>query len=270
MKKYLKILICFIVFIFIGSMILHSFNQKSFPDKYESICNSFFKDWKIEEIVHDDIAFPKKYLSKVWKINFDAQLSKETFIEDEMGFFLALQKTYVQQNMKYIQEELGDKNIRIDLRNAYDRLLDKTYDNEYIAENDNQIMNKYTQYYPKKFNVYEENTILNLFEQGNAPLYYVFICNNQETANKFMSQCKNLNAIIRIIGENEDIDSIQIEDAYLADNPNDYIFIYNGQIINNASTIMSVNYDEKDDNDSYQYGTIMYNFNKFIQDQLEK
>lgn len=269
MKRILKGLMCFIILISMIVLALYFLNQKSFPEKYEDVFDSFFKNWKMDEIVIDDVSIPKKYVSRTWKVDYGTDLNKETYIEDKKGLFLTLQNIYIQQNISYFQNEIGDMNSNIYLRNAYDSLLDQIYDKEDVDKNDKQLYLKYTQYYPSNFNVYDENTIFELFEKKKIPLYFIVICKDNETANKLIKKCKKLNAIIMINPENKDIDISQIENAYLNNNnSNDYIFVYNGQIIDDAYTIMSQYHDNKDDYQSYKCGTVLYNYNKFIKEKF--
>ena len=65
-------------------------------------------------------------------------------------------------------------------------------------------------------------------------------------------------------------DSLTIEANKIENDSDKYMFVYHGKIIEDGQKIMGVNKDYGDNENGYEQGTIIYNFNHFIKDMYNQ
>ncbi|WP_317317173.1 hypothetical protein [Longibaculum muris] len=271
MKKHKVIVtVVLLVSIIVGSsLVFDSMKKNSFPYKYQDILTSYLGDYTIEKKAKNKADKTERSMSDSWDINYGKQLKDNMLIYDEKSFFTQLQDTYVSHHFLQLSEKINAKDSILYLRNAF-MAIPYAYTSDNCEKLDDQIAKNYSQYYPQSFCINEGYNIDHLFTEKKSPLFFVFVCNNKETANRFISEIKNVNAIIIITSDVMNEDSLTIEANKIENDSDKYMFVYHGKIIEDGQKIMGLNKDYGDNENGYEQGTIIYNFNHFIKDMYNQ
>lgn len=271
MKKHKVIVtVVLLVSMIVGSsLVFDSMKKNSFPYKYQDILTSYLGDYTIEKKAKNKTDKTERSMSDSWYMNYGKQLKDNMLIYDEKSFFTQLQDTYVNHHFLQLSEKINAKDSILYLRNAF-MAIPYAYTSDNCEKLDDQIAKNYSQYYPQSFCINEDYNIDHLFTEKKSPLFFVFVCNNKETANRFISEIKNVNAIIIITSDVMNEDSLTIEANKIENDSDKYMFVYHGKIIEDGQKIMGLNKDYGDNENGYEQGTIIYNFNHFIKDMYNQ
>lgn len=262
MKKRLMIFLGVIVFV---GIVVYAFQENAFTYKYDNVLQSYFGEYECKEDKGTREDKSARYSGKSWNIHYGSDFNNHTDIKDDESLFLQLEQKYIFNNEQKLEQKLNNDNLSVYFKNASNLYNPLKTD---FKKNDDKIADNYSKYYPESFNIYEDYNLNNLFTNNNIPIYLIIICDNQETANQCIKEIKNLNAIIRISSDFGDISEKDIEDETITETKGNYLFVYNGQLIEND--FISNNEDYNDDENIYKQGTILYNYHQYIKIQPNK
>ncbi|MFR7591775.1 MAG: hypothetical protein ACLUVC_10045 [Longibaculum sp.] len=269
MKKLLKgsLLFCFALICI--SYIAYFFQQQTFPYTYQKTIDNFFGKCQIAK----DNGYSNDKSTRFDKVNHwkitPTNVNQDFVINDQLQFFSQLQYIYVNQYEKDLKQKLGNENIYISLRNAYDPFLPDTIIEEGYPNGDQQIYENYDKMYPNQFKISDHQDITQLFEEKSIPLYFIMVCDDKNIAEKFVNEVKNVNAIIKIVPSKTNINSPDIDHAILQSDDDSYMFVYQGKPIQDAYHIMSQKTQEKQQYKAIENNTILYNYNQYIKEHIK-
>lgn len=264
MKKIMMGVICFVVGLLGCSMVAYTIQENAFPNQYRTVLESYFGKYKDNYERGYSIDGGEGYVPSAVQIRYGEHYLENVKINDEESLFNQLERIYVSCQTDELKKRLSDNNINIYIKNAYNAIRPHVLKFDYTKDN-NRISEEYSKYYCSSFCIHKGYTMNKLFEIQNA-LYMVLVCDNEKTANAFIEEIPNVNAMIIITDQPTEINELKIELAEITDYH--YIFTYNGKVIENGKELMGKNKDYQDDLNMYEQGTVIYNYNHYVKEQF--
>ncbi|WP_028042873.1 hypothetical protein [Candidatus Stoquefichus massiliensis] len=259
MKKIILGITCFVVSFFGCTIIAHTFQVNTFPDRYSEILERYFGDYDDYYKAGHSIDSGEGKIPAETQIQYGNNHSQQVIIHNEESLFTQLEEMYTSIQYDELKKRIGDQNIDLYVRNAYNAIRPQVLPFDYTKDND-RIAKDYTKYYSPSFCIHNGYTLDKLFEKQSG-LYMIFVCDNEDIAKALINEVKNANAIIIITKESVNIEYDKVPDHH-------YLFYYNGELIENGYELMGQNRDYQDDDNMCEQGTVIYNYNQYIKSQL--
>lgn len=265
MKERIRIVISSIIIIGAIGIVVYAFQENSFLHKYDNVLQSYFGEYECKEDKGTREDKSDRYSGKIWSVRYGSTFNERADIRGDESLFLQLEQKYIFNNEQKLTQKLNNNNLSIYFKNA------SHVNNSLITDFkkvDDKIADNYSKYYPKSFNIYEDYTLDKLFVNNDTPIYLIIICDSQETAKQCIKEIKNLNAVIRISSDYKNIGEKDIEDETIKETKDNYLFVYNGQLV--QTDFISKNEDYNDNENIYKQGTLLYNYNQYVKSKYNK
>ena len=258
MKKIILGITCFVVSFFGCTIIAHTIQVNTFPDRYSDVLENYFGDYDDYKTEYSNDHDKGKRQTET-QIKYGNNHSQQVTIHNEESLFTQLEEMYTSIQYDELKKRIGDQNIDLYVRNVYNAIRPQVLSFDYTKDND-RIAKDYTKYYSPSFCIHKGYTLDKLFEKQSG-LYMIFVCDNEDTAKALINEVKNANAIVIITKESVNIEYDKVTD-------HQYLFYYNGQLIENGHELMGQNRDYQDDDNMCEQGTVIYNYNQYIKSQF--